>query len=71
MTSPHFYERPAATSIIEFVPKTDSQVRRMLSVREDIFPHYNVAGFEQAFKQHFEISELLQRSQEPTALSIS
>jgi hypothetical protein len=41
--------------IIEFVPKTDSQVRRMLSVRGDIFPQYSATGFEKAFKQHFEI----------------
>jgi hypothetical protein len=41
--------------IIEFVPKTDSQVRRMLSVRADIFPQYTAAGFEAAFKEHFEI----------------
>ncbi len=41
--------------IIEFVPKSDSQVRRMLSSRRDIFPDYTKAGFEQAFKTKFHI----------------
>jgi ribosomal protein L11 methylase PrmA len=41
--------------IIEFVPKSDSQVRRLLATREDVFPDYNEAGFEQAFGQYFKI----------------
>ena len=39
--------------IIEFVPKTDSQVRRLLVVREDIFPDYTREGFEAAFAPYF------------------
>ena len=35
--------------IIEFVPKSDSQVRRMMAAREDIFTDYTREGFEQAF----------------------
>lgn len=41
--------------IIEFVPKEDSQVRILLTTREDIFPEYNQAGFEEAFKEYFSI----------------
>ena len=41
------------TLIIEFVPKTDSQVQRLLATREDIFPNYAEAGFEQAFSSRF------------------
>jgi ribosomal protein L11 methylase PrmA len=41
------------TLIIEFVPKTDSQVQRLLATREDIFPNYAKAGFEQAFASRF------------------
>jgi ribosomal protein L11 methylase PrmA len=41
--------------VVEFVPKTDSQVRRMLATREDVFPGYHRAGFEAAFGQHFTI----------------
>jgi hypothetical protein len=43
--------------IIEFVPKTDSQVERLLSTREDIFSDYTQAGFERAFGVFFEISQ--------------
>ncbi len=41
--------------IIEFVPKSDSQVRRMLSSRRDIFSSYTREGFEAAFKGRFVI----------------
>ncbi len=43
--------------IIEFVPKEDSQVQRMLSTREDIFTDYTAAGFESEFARVFEIVE--------------
>jgi ribosomal protein L11 methylase PrmA len=39
--------------IIEFVPKSDSQVSRLLVVREDIFPGYTREGFQAAFAPHF------------------
>ncbi len=41
--------------IIEFVPKEDSQVERLLTTREDIFPAYNTSGFEAAFTPTFKI----------------
>jgi hypothetical protein len=41
--------------IIEFVPKSDSQVRRLLRDRPDIFPDYTREGFEAAFRSHFRI----------------
>ncbi|MFH1844848.1 MAG: class I SAM-dependent methyltransferase [bacterium] len=41
--------------IIEFVPKSDSQVQRLLATREDIFPAYTRAGFEAVFASFFEI----------------
>lgn len=43
--------------IIEFVPKEDSQVKILLATREDIFPQYNLNGFEQAFSQYFDVVE--------------
>lgn len=43
--------------VIEFVPKEDSQVQRLLASREDIFPAYHRAGFEEAFGQQFTIHE--------------
>jgi hypothetical protein len=41
--------------IIEFVPKDDSQVQRLLATREDIFPHYHARGFEAEFSRFFSI----------------
>ncbi|MCX6840726.1 MAG: SAM-dependent methyltransferase [candidate division WOR-3 bacterium] len=43
------------TLVIEFVPKTDSQVQRLLATREDIFPGYTKEGFEQAFSARFAV----------------
>jgi ribosomal protein L11 methylase PrmA len=45
--------------IIEFVPKTDSQVQRLLATRQDIFPDYHFAGFEQAFGEYFQMHEVV------------
>ncbi|MBI5963317.1 MAG: class I SAM-dependent methyltransferase [Chloroflexi bacterium] len=39
--------------VIEFVPKSDSQVQKLLSSREDIFPGYSREGFESAFSSRF------------------
>ncbi len=41
--------------IIEFVPKSDSQVQRLLGMREDIFDDYNQEGFESSFDEYFTI----------------
>lgn len=43
--------------IIEFVPKEDSQVRRLLATREDVFPQYERNAFEAAFGEWFRIEE--------------
>ena len=50
-----FFAELAPFLIIEFVPKSDSQVQRLLQSREDIFPDYNAAGFERSFKNLFNI----------------
>ncbi|MFT5525296.1 MAG: ribosomal protein L11 methylase PrmA [Pirellulaceae bacterium] len=50
-----FFRRLGTALIIEFVPKQDPQVRRLLSSREDIFPDYTQEGFEAAFGRHYEI----------------
>ncbi|MBU1318722.1 MAG: SAM-dependent methyltransferase [candidate division Zixibacteria bacterium] len=42
--------------IIEFVPKADSQVVRLLRSRQDIFEDYSESGFADAFRQYFTIS---------------
>ncbi len=50
-----YLKRLGRRLIIEFVPKSDSQVKRLLLSRPDIFPHYTKDGFEQAFARHFTI----------------
>ena len=41
--------------IIEFVPKNDTQVQRLLSARDDVFPDYNQDAFEKSFADQFRI----------------
>ena len=43
--------------IIEFVPKSDSQVQRLLSTREDIFPNYTQQAFENESGKYFLIEK--------------
>lgn len=50
-----FFASVCRSLIIEFVPKNDSQVQRLLSSREDIFPEYTREGFERAFGALFSI----------------
>lgn len=41
--------------LIEFIPKEDPQVQRLLASREDIFHNYHRQGFESAFETYFTI----------------
>lgn len=50
-----FFGKLSSWLIVEFVPKSDSQVQRLLAMREDIFPTYTQEGFEEAFSQTFTI----------------
>jgi len=50
-----FFARAGRRLIIEFVPKSDSQVQKLLASREDIFPNYTREGFEAAFAQYFDV----------------
>jgi len=43
--------------VIEFVPKSDSQVQKLLKSRKDIFDQYTKEGFEQAFEIYYRIEE--------------
>ncbi len=51
----HFLARLAPHLIIEFVPKSDPQVQRLLAAREDIFPDYHEQGFVEAFSSAYEV----------------
>lgn len=55
-----FFAKIAPWLIVEFVPKSDSQVERLLATRQDIFPDYNIEGFEQAFGSVFTIHKVVQ-----------
>jgi hypothetical protein len=50
-----FLAETGRTLVIEFVPKEDSQVQRMLATREDVFPEYTAEDFERAFARHFRL----------------
>ena len=39
--------------VLEFVPKTDSQVKRLLATREDVFPGYTLPGLLDAAAPYF------------------
>lgn len=53
-----FFARIARRLVIEFVPKEDSQLRRMLATREDVFADYNRVAFETAFAPWFSIDHV-------------
>ena len=54
-----FFASTCDSLIVEFVPKSDSQVQRLLATREDIFVDYTQQAFESEFAKLF----VLERSQ--------
>lgn len=52
-----FFAGVCKSLIIEFVPKTDSQVKRLLATREDVFPNYTREGFEKTFTECFVVDQ--------------
>jgi ribosomal protein L11 methylase PrmA len=50
----------AHSGLVEFVPKEDPQVKRMLALRNDIFPHYDKESFASALSQHARIERVIQ-----------
>jgi hypothetical protein len=53
-----FFRDLGSWLIVEFVPKDDSQVQRMLSTRKDIFPDYTPQRFEDTFSKLFIIHKI-------------
>tara|TARA_B110000438_G_scaffold294607_1_gene336284 strand:+ start:1540 stop:2931 length:1392 start_codon:yes stop_codon:yes gene_type:complete len=51
----NLFSKNAPYLVIEFVPKSDSMVKRLLSTREDIFPDYNKEKFEEIFGRYYTI----------------
>lgn len=52
-----FFSSICRSLIVEFIPKDDSQVQKLLSTREDIFPGYTKANFESVFSELFTINK--------------
>ena len=52
-----FFQKICRYLVIEFIPKNDSQIQRLLATREDIFVDYNQEEFEAVFGKYFEIVE--------------
>ena len=50
-----FFKENCRALIIEFVPKSDSQVQRLLAGRDDIFARYTGEDFEAEFRKKFTI----------------
>lgn len=50
-----YFSRYAPYLIIEFVPKGDSQVQKLLATRKDVFPDYDELHFEDAFSEHYKL----------------
>jgi len=51
-----FFSTISKFLIIEFIPKSDSQVKRLLTTREDIFKNYDEQNFEKEFSKFFKIT---------------
>ncbi len=52
-----FFRNTCGSLIIEFIPKTDSNVRKMLELRKDIFTEYKEEIFVKEFKKLFIIKQ--------------
>lgn len=52
-----FLSNICSSLVIEFVPKDDPQVQRLLATREDVFPDYTQQAFEHAFMERFTIEK--------------
>ena len=44
--------------VVEFVPKSDPMVQTLLRTREDVYKGYTQAAFEEALREHFQITDV-------------
>ncbi|MBI3034773.1 SAM-dependent methyltransferase [Candidatus Woesearchaeota archaeon] len=51
-----FFNKICSSLIIEFASKNDSQIKKMLFGRKEIFPYYKQEIFEKAFNKYFTIA---------------
>jgi hypothetical protein len=52
-----FFRETCSSLIVEFVPKDDSQMQRMIAFRGDIFADYSQESFERAFRAFFNVEQ--------------
>lgn len=52
-----YFAQFAPNLILEFVPKQDSQVQKLLATREDIFPDYTEQGCKDAFAKYYTLQK--------------
>jgi len=50
-----FFSELGKWLIIEFIPKCDKKVQKLLATREDVFPRYTKENFESEFSKYFTI----------------
>ncbi len=50
-----YFATLARDAIVEWVPKDDAMVRKLLASRRDVFDDYTEAGFRAAFAERFEL----------------
>ena len=50
-----YFAKFAPYLVLEFVPKDDSQVQKLLATRKDIFPDYHEAGLKTAFSGQYKL----------------
>ena len=48
-----FFGQVSKWLIVEFIPKNDSNVQRLLRNRKDVFDSYTKNNFENEFNKHF------------------
>lgn len=53
----HFFSKICDHLILEFIPKSDSQVIKLLSTREDIFPDYTLEDMLTCFDTYFTLTK--------------
>ena len=58
----------ARWAVVEFVPKEDPMVRRLLATREDVFPDYTLDGFRAAATTRFEVVDQRAIDESPRVL---
>ena len=63
-----FFAAAGRWLVIEFVPKEDSQVKKLLAWREDIFTAYTLEDFESVFAERFTVHEKVAVKDTPRTL---